>query len=96
MQQATMGDDKVFNFEQESQSDRLARKSKETPFFPIAIGMCTLAVGYGAYAFKNRGKMSPSVYLMHLRVGAQGAAVGSLTLGLLYTMINEHILKKKN
>lgn len=82
-------------YESESQTERLARKSKETPFFPIAIGVLTCAVAYGAYAFKNRGKMSTSVYLMHLRVGAQGAAVGSLTLGLIYTMINEHILKKK-
>ncbi|XP_044253841.1 HIG1 domain family member 1A, mitochondrial-like [Tribolium madens] len=89
-----MSDSKVFKFEDETES-RLARKSKETPFFPIAIGVCTLAVGYGAYMFKNRGNMSTSVYLMHLRVGAQGAAVASLTVGLIYTMINEHILKKK-
>lgn len=40
--------------------------------------------------------MSTSVYLMHLRVGAQGAAVASLSLGLLYTMINQHILHKKD
>lgn len=57
--------------------------------------MCALGVGYGVYAFKNRGQMSTSVYLMHLRVGAQGAAVGTLTLGLLYTMYKEHILKEK-
>ncbi|KAJ3660985.1 hypothetical protein Zmor_005411 [Zophobas morio] len=94
MSLTTMGDRK-FSFEEESQSQRLARKSKETPFFPVAIGVCAMAVGYGAYMFKNRGKMSPSVYLMHLRVGAQGAAVASLTVGLIYTMINEHILKKK-
>ncbi|XP_018571055.1 HIG1 domain family member 1A, mitochondrial-like isoform X2 [Anoplophora glabripennis] len=90
-----MGEKSIY-FEQESQSDRLVRKSKETPFFPIAIGVCTAAVAYGAYAFKNRGKMSTSVYLMHLRVGAQGAAVGSLTLGLIYTMVNQYILNKKN
>lgn len=64
--------------------------------FFLAIGVLTAAVGYGVYAFKNKGKMSTSVYLMHLRVGAQGAAVGSLTLGLLYTMINQHILHKKD
>lgn len=58
--------------------------------------MLTAAVGYGVYAFKNKGKMSTSVYLMHLRVGAQGAAVASLTLGLLYTMINQHVLHKKD
>ncbi|KAJ8942938.1 hypothetical protein NQ318_003824 [Aromia moschata] len=94
MSLTTMSERSIY-YEEESQSDRLARKSKETPFFPIAIGLCTAAVGYGAYAYKNRGKMSTSVYLMHLRVGAQGAAVGSLTLGLLYTMINQYLIKKK-
>ncbi|XP_056639709.1 HIG1 domain family member 1A, mitochondrial-like isoform X2 [Diorhabda carinulata] len=90
----TMNESSRMFYEQESQSDRLVRKSKETPFFPIAIGVCLAAVGYGVYAFKNKGKMSTSVYLMHLRVGAQGAAVGSLTLGLIYTMVNKHILNK--
>lgn len=61
----------------------------------LAIGACSVVVGYGAYMFKHKGKMSTSVYLMHLRVGAQGAAVASLTAGLIYTMINEHIIKKK-
>jgi len=78
-------------FEEESQSDRLARKSKEAPFFPIALGMCAAACAYGAYAFKRRGQMSPSVFFMQLRVGAQGLAVGTLTLGLGYTMYNEYI-----
>lgn len=40
--------------------------------------------------------MSTSVYLMHLRVGAQGAAVGSLMIGLIYTMINQHVLHRKD
>lgn len=61
-----------------------------------AIGVLTAAVGYGIYAFKNKGKMSTSVYLMHLRVGAQGAAVASLTIGLIHTMINQHLLGKKD
>lgn len=62
----------------------------------LAVGVLIAAVGYGAYAYKNKGKMSTSVYLMHLRVGAQGAAVGCLSLGLLYTMINQHMLHKKD
>ncbi|CAH1119542.1 unnamed protein product, partial [Phaedon cochleariae] len=82
-------------YEEETQGERLARKSKEMPIFPIAIGLCLAAVGYGAYSFKNKGKMSTSVYLMQLRVGAQGAAVGALTLGLVYAMVNERFLKKK-
>jgi len=59
--------------------------------FPVAIGVLSMAVGYGAYAYKNRGKMSTSVYLMQLRVGAQGCAVGALTLGLIYTMYKNYL-----
>lgn len=59
------------------------------------MGVCGIACAYGAYMFKRRGKMSPSVFLMQLRVGAQGLAVGTLTLGLAYTMFNEHYLKKR-
>ncbi|KAL1517681.1 hypothetical protein ABEB36_001416 [Hypothenemus hampei] len=81
-------------FEQESQGDRLSRKSKEAPMFPIAVGVLTMAVGYGAYMYKKRGKMSTSVYLMQLRVGAQGAAVGALTLGLAYTMWKNYFERK--
>lgn len=40
--------------------------------------------------------MSPSVFLMQLRVSAQGVAVGALTLGLLYTMAKQHLMKKEN
>nr|CAH7767689.1 unnamed protein product [Callosobruchus chinensis]CAH7767878.1 unnamed protein product [Callosobruchus chinensis] len=39
--------------------------------------------------------MSTSVYLMHLRLGAQGAAVGSLMLGLIYTIIDQHVIHRK-
>lgn len=48
----------------------------------------------GAYKYKHRGTMSTSVFLMQLRVAAQGAVVGCLTLGLAYTMYNEHFNKK--
>nr|CAH7767688.1 unnamed protein product [Callosobruchus chinensis]CAH7767877.1 unnamed protein product [Callosobruchus chinensis] len=89
-----MSGSKIF-YEGETSSEKLARKSKETPFFPIAIGTCLIAVVYGVYAFKNRGKMSTSVYLMHLRLGAQGAAVGSLMLGLIYTIIDQHVIHRK-
>lgn len=59
-----------------------------------AIGVCTAAVLYGAYAYKKRGAMSTSVYLMQLRVGAQGLAVGTLTVGLAYTMFRDHFQNK--
>ncbi|XP_018323673.1 HIG1 domain family member 1A, mitochondrial isoform X2 [Agrilus planipennis] len=91
-----MSEKNVFVYEQESQSDRLARKSKETPVFPIAIAGCVAAVAYGAYKFKSRGQMSPSVFLMQLRVGAQGIAVGTLTIGLAYTMIQNILHDSKS
>ncbi len=46
----------------------------------------TLAVLYGAYRFKYRGDMPISLYLIHLRVGAQGVAVGSLSIGMIYML----------
>ena len=39
------------------------------------------ALVYGAYAYKNRGPMSTSRYLMRLRVVAQSAVVLSMILG---------------
>ena len=47
-------------------------------------------LGYGAYNFKNRGKMSTSVYLMHLRVKAQSMVVGAMALGVTYALLKDH------
>lgn len=54
--------------------------------FPGITG-CIGAVIYGIYNYRNRGAMSTSVYLMHLRVKAQGMVVGSLTIGVAYNII---------
>ncbi len=61
---------------------------------PIS-GLIGLAVvcGIGAYKYKHRGGMSTSVFLMQLRVAAQGTVVGALSLGLAYTMANKWIFK---
>lgn len=58
-----------------------------TGFFGIA--------GYGIYNFRNRGKTAAGVYLMQLRVMAQGAAVGTLCLGLIYSMVDRYVLHKR-
>lgn len=85
----------VFDYTEESQGDRLARKSKDSPFMIIGIlgliGVC----GWGAYAYKKRGKMSTSVFLMQMRVAAQGTVVSALTIGLAYTLAKEHLFKDK-
>lgn len=40
--------------------------------------------------------MSTSVFLMQLRVAAQGTVVACLTLGLAWTMFNDYVLHPKN
>lgn len=51
--------------------------------------------GLGIYNFRNRGKTSASVYLMQLRVAAQGTVVGTLCLGLMYSMLDRYYFNKK-
>lgn len=55
------------------------------------IGVC----GLGAYKYKTKGKMSTSVFLMQLRVAAQGTVVAALTVGLAYTLAKDHLFKDK-
>ena len=52
-------------------------------------------IGYSIFAFRRRGTMSTSVFLMHLRVRAQSMIVGSLTLGVAATLIKEFMDKRK-
>lgn len=60
----------------------------------LGIGGLVLACGFAAYKFKHRGEMSTSVFLMQTRVAAQGTVVSALTLGLLYSMFQKHVLHK--
>lgn len=62
----------------------------------LAVGVVGFlaACGIGAYKFKRRGTMSTSVFLMQLRVAAQGTVVGALTLGLAYKMFGDYVLPK--
>ena len=60
----------------------------------LGIGGLVLACGFAAYKFKHRGQMSTSVFLMQTRVAAQGTVVSALTLGLLYSMFQKHVLHK--
>lgn len=82
----------------ETPSEKLMRRSKENPVVPVgvfcAIGACT----YAAYNYKNRGNTKTSVYLMQLRVIAQGMIVGALALtaGInLYQRLSKPEDKKK-
>ncbi|XP_050351239.1 HIG1 domain family member 1A, mitochondrial-like [Nymphalis io] len=90
-----MNPEKIFDYREESQAARFARKSKDSPFMIIGIlgliGVCS----YGAYQFKHKGKMSTSVFLMQLRVAAQGTVVAALTLGIGYSMAQRYLLKNE-
>jgi len=50
---------------------------------------------WGVIAYKHRGPMSTSRYLMRLRVIAQSAVVGSIMVGVGVTMLQDRGDKKK-
>lgn len=59
----------------------------------LILGLVGLAAacGIGAYKFKHKGTMSTSVFLMQLRVAAQGTVVTCLTAGIAYHMAQEYL-----
>lgn len=75
---------------------KLAKKAKDSPFMIVGMTGFVIAGLIGAYKYRHRGTMSTSVFLMQLRVAAQGTVVGCLTIGLAYAMINEHFFKKSD
>ncbi|XP_015590367.1 HIG1 domain family member 1A, mitochondrial [Cephus cinctus] len=77
----------------EDLSSKLLRKGKQSPFLMLGIAGLIGTCAYGAYKFKHRGQMSTSIFLMQLRVAAQGVAIGSLTLGMLYHMYVDYVVK---
>jgi len=71
--------------EEEESGSKLARKFKESPFMVFGLVGCVGVVGYGAYMFKRR-TIRPSIFLMQLRVAAQGTLVGMLMIGVTYSL----------
>ncbi|KAH8243701.1 hypothetical protein KR032_009485, partial [Drosophila birchii] len=78
-----------------AQANKLARKAKESPFMLVGIAGFVAAGLIGAYKYKHRGTMSTSVFLMQLRVAAQGTVVSCLTVGLAYSMAKEYLFDKE-
>lgn len=64
----------------------------------MVIGLAGLLAvcGIGAYKFRKRGEMSTSVFLMQLRVAAQGTVVGCLSLGLAYTLAQKFLFHSED
>ncbi|XP_077027019.1 HIG1 domain family member 1C [Tamandua tetradactyla] len=76
---------------EESQSSRLIRKSRDSPFVLVGIAGFVTMVSYGLYKLKYRRDQKMSIHLIHMRLAAQGFVVGALTLGVLYSMYKDYI-----
>ncbi|XP_027728637.1 HIG1 domain family member 1B isoform X1 [Vombatus ursinus] len=72
-------------------SDKLLRKTRESPLVPVGLGGCLVVTAYGIYRLKARGPLKMSLHLIHTRVAAQACAVGAIMLGAVYTMYCDYI-----
>ncbi|XP_043263140.1 HIG1 domain family member 1A, mitochondrial-like [Colletes gigas] len=74
---------------EQSLQDRMYGFAKRSPF--LIAGMLGFAIvgGIGAYKWKTR-KIIPSLFLVQLRVAAQGTVIGCLTMGMIYQMYLQH------
>ncbi|XP_038171096.1 HIG1 domain family member 1C [Arvicola amphibius] len=77
--------------EDEGQLSRLLRKSRDSPFVPVGVAGFVAVLSYGLYKLKFRRDEKLSLRLIHVRVAAQGCAVGAVTLGVLYSMYKDYI-----
>ncbi|XP_006045624.1 HIG1 domain family member 1B [Bubalus kerabau] len=78
---------------EDSVSEKLLRKTRESPLVPIGLGGCLLVAAYRIYRLKARGSTKMSIHLIHTRVAAQACAVGAIMLGAVYTMYRDYIKK---
>ncbi|KAL0100816.1 hypothetical protein PUN28_019299 [Cardiocondyla obscurior] len=76
-------------------SEKVLEKGRKSPFLIASLISLVGICGYGAYGFKKR-KTSAQLYLLNLRVAAQGTAIACLTIGMGYHMIKKHILHDEN
>ncbi|XP_028986584.1 HIG1 domain family member 1A, mitochondrial [Betta splendens] len=74
---------------------KLLQKVKENPFVPVGMAGFFAIVGYRLMKMKSRGDTKMSVHLIHMRVAAQGFVVGAITLGVMYSMYRDYIVKPK-
>ncbi|XP_061112186.1 HIG1 domain family member 1A, mitochondrial [Conger conger] len=74
---------------------KFMRKAKENPFVPAGMAGFFAIVGYGLYRLKTRGDTKMSIHLIHMRVAAQGFVVGAMTIGVIYSMYRDYIVKPR-
>ncbi|KAJ3595623.1 hypothetical protein NHX12_004926, partial [Muraenolepis orangiensis] len=74
---------------------KLMQKMKEQPFVPIGMAGFFAIVARGLWKMSSRGETKMSIHLIHMRVAAQGFAVGTITLGVLYSMYRDYVVKPR-
>ncbi|XP_033960329.1 HIG1 domain family member 1A, mitochondrial [Pseudochaenichthys georgianus] len=79
----------------EENESKFMRKAKENPFVPVGMAGFFAIVAWRLMKMKNRGNTKMSVHLIHMRVGAQGFVVGAITIGVLYSMYKDYIVKPR-
>ncbi|XP_050423433.1 HIG1 domain family member 1C-like [Adelges cooleyi] len=79
--------------EEDSFANRFSKKTNQMPMFPIGMAAFGCIAAYGLYKFKNR-KGPISLYLIQLRLAAQGSAVGIIGLGLFYNIYKDLVEPK--
>lgn len=75
--------------------ERSVQFVEDKPFLVAGLLGLTAVCVYGAHKWKTR-QVKPSVFLMQLRVVAQGTALGFITLGMAYNMYKDYIQNKKS
>lgn len=73
-------------YKEETATEKLKRKARESPFMVIGLTGCVFVCTYGAFLFRRRKKLDPSLFLMQLRVSAQGTVIGCLMVGVTYNL----------
>ncbi|XP_075549495.1 HIG1 domain family member 1A, mitochondrial-like isoform X1 [Dermacentor variabilis] len=73
-------------YKEETATQKFRRKARESPFMIIGLSGCVFVCTYGAFLFRRRKKLDPSLFLMQLRVSAQGTVIGCLMLGVTYNL----------
>ncbi|CAN7942027.1 unnamed protein product [Ixodes hexagonus] len=79
------------SFGEETTTSKFKRKYKESPFMVFGLTGCICACAYGAYMYRRRKFFDTSVYMMQLRVAAQGTVVGFLTIGVSYNLVQRFL-----
>ncbi|XP_015112145.1 HIG1 domain family member 1A, mitochondrial [Diachasma alloeum] len=78
----------------ESGSSTALRRIKQNPFLIVGIAGFFGTLAVGVYKYKQRPKnLGTAFFLVQLRVAAQGAVIGCLSIGMIYGMLSRHVFK---